>query len=272
MAKINSKAEKLEPLKLIYKKPLEWFRKFRCFVGSVVVFLTLIIVIIFGVFIYTLPNIDETSFEELKALTVKKVKSRLVDKKNYFKWTSISKVNRDYLYTLVMAEDGKFFTHTGINYDALVDAMVRNYRSDTYSYGASTITQQVAKNLYLSSNKSIYRKLQEFFITKRLEKKFSKNQILEIYFNIAEFGPDIYGIRAASYRIFKKSPIDVNAAEGTLISLLLPSPRRYYYSIIQNKNISKKQKRKMKRVLTDMRFMDYISYKQYEKYLNYKYF
>ena len=271
MSKVKQ-SSKLEVLKLTYQKPIEWFRKFRCFIGTIVVAISIVIAIGFGVFIYTLPNINETSFTELKVLTKEKVVSRLQEKKNYFKWTKISDVNRDYLYTIVMAEDSNFFKHSGINYDALVDAMAKNYKSETYSYGASTISQQVAKNLYLSSNKSIFRKLQEFFITKRLEKKFSKNQILEIYFNIAEFGPDIYGIRAASYRVFDKSPKSINAAEGALLALLLPSPRRYYYSIVQNHNISKKQKRKIKRVLTDMRFMEYISSKKYKEYLDYKYF
>ncbi|MCW8837342.1 MAG: transglycosylase domain-containing protein [Thiovulaceae bacterium] len=269
MSKISAK---LEVLKLTYQKPIEWFRKFRCFVGSIVVSIFFILGVVFGIFIYTLPDIEHTSFDKLKELTAKKVKSKLVNKKNYFRWTPLRRVNRDYLYAVVMAEDAKFFTHKGINYDALVDAMAKNYKSDTYSYGASTITQQVAKNLYLSNNKTIYRKLQEFFITKRLEKKFTKNQILEIYFNLAEFGPDIYGIRAASYRIFKKSPMKINAAEGAFLSLLLPSPRRYYYSIVQNHNITNKQKKKIKRVLSDMRFMEFISYKQYEKYLNYNYF
>lgn len=266
------KSQRFEVLKLAYKKPIEWFRKFRCFVGTIVVAISLVLAIGFGIFIYTLPNINETSFKELKVLAKNKVISKLQKKKNYFKWTKLSDVNRDYLYTLVMAEDSNFFKHSGINYDALVDAMAKNYKSDSYTYGASTISQQVAKNLFLSNNKSLFRKLQEFFITKRLEKKFSKNEILEIYFNLAEFGPDIYGVRAASYRIFKKSPKSINAAEGALISLLLPSPRRYYYSIVQNHNISKKQKRKIKRVLTDMRFMEYISYKQYKEYLNYKFF
>ena len=266
---INSK---LEVLKLTYQKPLEWFNRLRCFVGTVVVILLLIMMVTVGKFTLSLPDIERTSFIELKELTKKRVISSLEDKKHYFKWTSISDINRDYLYTIVMAEDSKFFTHKGINYDALVDAMAKNYKSDTYTYGASTITQQVAKNLYLSNDKSIFRKLQEYFIAKRLEKKFSKNQILEIYFNLAEFGPDIYGIRAASYRIFDKSPKEINAAEGAFISLLLPSPRRYYYSIVQNKNISKAQKRKIRRVLSDMRFMKYISSKQYRQYLNYRYF
>jgi len=269
MSKFSSK---IEVLKLTYKKPLEWFKRFRCFVGTVVVTILFIFAVGFGVFIYNLPDIENTSFKELKELSKTRVISKLNNKKNYYKWTSLSKVNRDYLYAIVLAEDSKFFEHKGINYDALVDAMAKNYKSDSYSYGASTITQQVAKNLYLSSNKSIYRKLQEFFITKRLEKKFSKNQILEIYFNIAEFGPDIYGIRAASYKIFNKNPKKINAAEGVFISLLLPSPRRYYYSIVQNHNITSKQRRKMKRVLNDMRYLEYISYKQYDKYLNYKYF
>jgi monofunctional biosynthetic peptidoglycan transglycosylase len=269
MSKISSK---IEVLKLTYKKPMEWFRRFRCFVGTIVVTILFIFAVGFGIFVYNLPDINNTTFAQLKKLSKKKVISKLNDKKNYFKWTPLYKVNRDYLYAIVMAEDSKYFEHKGINYDALVDAMAKNYKSDSYTYGASTITQQVAKNLYLSNNKSLYRKLEEFFITKMLDKKFSKNQILEIYFNLAEFGPDIYGIRAASYRIFNKNPKNINAAEGVLISLLLPSPRRYYYSIVQNNNITNKQRRKMKRVLNDMRYLEYISYKQYDKYLNYKYF
>lgn len=268
----NKELSKIEVLKLTYQKPLEWFRNFRCFIGSIVIVFTLILILAITIFTLTLPNVEETSFKQLKEIAKQKVISRLSDKKNYYKWTKIATVNRDYLYTIVMAEDSNFFTHTGINYDAIVDAMAHNYKSDSYSYGASTITQQVAKNLYLSNNKSFIRKLQEFVITKRLEKKFSKNQILEIYFNLAEFGPDIYGIRAASYKIFNKNPKDINAAEGAFISLLLPSPRRYYYSIVQNHNITKKQKRKIKRVLNDMRFMEYISHQQYKKYLKYKYF
>lgn len=272
MSNTNTKQTRLEILKLTYQKPLEWFNNFRCFVGSIFVTLILVMSIIFAVFIYTLPNIKETSFAQLKELTREKVISRLLDKENYYKWTPISSVNRDYLFAIVMAEDSNFFTHSGINYDAIVDAMVKNYKSEAYSYGASTITQQVAKNLYLSNDKSIFRKLQEFFITKRLEKQFSKNQILEIYFNIAEFGPDIYGIRAASYKIFNKDPKDINAAEGAYISLLLPSPKRYYYSMVQNHNITNQQKRKIKRVLSDMRYMEYISQEQYSEYLDYKYF
>ena len=263
---------KLSILKLTYQKPLEWFRAIRCFIGTVFIIIFSILAIAFAIFNYTLPNIEQTTYKELKRVAKQKVIERLEDKKHYFRWTPLSQVNRDYLYTIVMAEDSKFFTHSGINYDAIVDAMAKNYKSKTHTYGASTISQQVAKNLYLSSNKSFYRKLQEYFITKRLEKKYSKNQILELYLNLAEFGPDIYGIRAASYRIFNKDPKDINAAEGALISLLLPSPRRYYYSIIQNHNITKKQRRKIKRVLSDMKYMDYISYVQYKRYLNYRYF
>ncbi len=263
---------KINLLKKTYQKPFEWFKEFRCALGTLIMFLLTALFFIYIIFIYTLPNLEHVNFDQIKKKSENLIKSRLVEKTNYFRWTPISKVNRDYLYAIVLAEDSRFFEHHGINYDAIADAMAKNYKTSSYNFGASTISQQVVKNLYLNSSKSLFRKAQEYFLTKELEKKFTKNQILELYLNIAEFGGDVIGIRAASFRIFKKSPKNINAAEGALISVLLPSPRRYYYSMIQNHNITNTQKRKIKRILSDMRHLNYISYSQYLNYINYKYF
>ncbi len=252
--------------------PVVKFKNFVCTVGAVVVTFLFIAIIGTTIFFYQLPNIDKMNYDQIKEITIKKVKSRLKNQDNYFKWTPIEEVNRDYLYTIVMAEDANFFTHRGINYDAMIDAMANSYKTGEYEYGASTITQQVAKNIFLSNTKSMFRKLKEYFIAKRLESRFNKNQILELYFNVAEFGPDIYGVRAASFRIFDKSPIDINAAEGAFISLMLPSPKRYFYAIMQNHNISRQNRKKLDRILKDMRYHDFISSIQYVKYKKYDFF
>lgn len=253
-------------------QPFFWLKKFVCTVGAAVVALLIALSLFAGNFYYQLPDIKNMDYEEIKEIAVERTKKRLSDPANYFRWSEIEDVNRDYLYTIVMAEDANFFKHGGINYDALVDAIARNYKDGGYGYGASTITQQVAKNLFLTSSKSFYRKAQEYFIAKDLERRFSKNQILELYFNIAEFGPDVYGVRAAAFRVFDKPPAKINAAEGAFISLLLPSPKRYYYAMMQNHSISAKNHRKLTRILKDMRYHEFITYKQYLEYRKYPYF
>ena len=105
-----------------------------------------------------------------------------------------------------------------------------------------------------------------------LEKHFTKNQILELYLNIAEFGPDIFGVHAASRYYFKKRPSKINAAEGAFLSLMLPSPRRNHYSLFQNRNLTPNKKRKLRRVLRGMVSEGFISQKQYNRYVRYNFF
>jgi monofunctional biosynthetic peptidoglycan transglycosylase len=147
-----------------------------------------------------------------------------------------------------------------------------NWKKKKYEHGASTISQQVVKNLFLSNEKSINRKIREILITYKLEGQFSKNQILEIYLNIAELGPDIFGIQEAARYYFKKHPMKVNAAEGAFIALMLPSPRKFHFTIFENQNLSEKNQKKLRRVIGDLHSSDYISAQQYREYLNYNYF
>ncbi|MCV6608393.1 MAG: transglycosylase domain-containing protein [Campylobacterales bacterium] len=253
--------------------PFVWLKKVVCITGSIVIAGFLAFLLFLGNFYFELPDLEKMTFKQVKEIGKSRVIKKLDNpKKNYFKWTDIKDLNRDYLYTIVMAEDSTFFTHKGINYDSLVESFIQNYRSGEYKYGASTITQQVAKNLFLSNSKSLYRKAQEFLTAKRLEERFSKNEILELYLNIAEFGPEVYGIRAASYRIFNEDPKDINAAEGAFIATLLPSPKRYYYAMVQNRNISPANKKKIIRILKDMRYNEFISNKQFLQYKKYNYF
>ncbi len=211
-------------------------------------------------------------FDQLKALAEKRVDKRREDSSRKLRWVDIDSVNRNFLYSVVMSEDSTFFEHAGINYDAIVNSAIMNLKKKKYEYGASTISQQVVKNLFLSDEKSVIRKAKEILITNALEKRFQKNQILEIYFNIAELGPDLYGIGEASRHYFEKSPTDINAAEGAFIALMLPSPRKMHFTIFENHNLSGKNRKKLRRVLGDLHANDYISTQQYREYLNYDYF
>lgn len=175
------------------------------------------------------------------------------------------------LYAIVLSEDGNFFNHNGIDYDALINALGENIKSQEWRFGASTISQQTAKNLYLTNSKTLSRKLQELIITYRLEDTLSKNEILELYLNLIEFGPELYGIDNASNYYFNKPPKEINAAEGAYLALLMPSPRKYHYTLFQNDNWSPALKKKHQRILRDMRFKELISSRQYRDYQKWRY-
>jgi len=171
------------------------------------------------------------------------------------------------LYAVVMAEDARFYEHQGIDYNALLDAMVANIKKGETRFGGSTLSQQTVKNLFLNQTQSYFRKLQEAVITRELERHFSKNEIIELYLNMAEFGPDLYGVRDAARYYFDKKPAEINAAEGAWLALMLPSPRRYHYTVYQNRNLTTSLKRKYQRILQGMRQSNYISSIQYRRYL-----
>ncbi len=235
--------------------------------------------VLLGVYFYSVfsqvPELEHVEFQKVREVAVESVQAKITSKskRQQYKWVRLDDVNRDLLYSIVMSEDGQFFTHTGVNWDALMYAIGENIKRREFSYGASTISQQVSKNVFLRSNtKSFHRKFTELFVTRALEKHLSKNQILELYLNVAEFGPDIYGVSHASQYYFDKKPANINAAQGAFLALMLPSPRKYHYSIFQNKYLSKRHKKKLKRILADMLYKEYISPRQYKRYLKWDYF
>jgi monofunctional biosynthetic peptidoglycan transglycosylase len=219
-----------------------------------------------------LPDVEEMDFDKVRQLTREKVYNRLEDKKKIYKWITLKRINKDLVYAILMSEDANYFNHNGINYDALINSIAENIKRREFAFGGSTISQQVVKNIFLDNKKSIMRKIEEIIITRRMERRFQKNQILEFYLNIAEFGPDIFGVNAASHYYFNKPPSEINAAEGAFMALMLPSPRKNHYRLFQNRNLSGRWKKKLQRILKDMRYNGFINNQQYRYYLNYPYF
>jgi monofunctional biosynthetic peptidoglycan transglycosylase len=126
--------------------------------------------------------------------------------------------------TVRISEDANFYFHEGIDLDELEESIKKNWETGEFSRGASTITQQLAKNLYLSTDKSIWRKIKEFFITRELESTLSKNRIFHLYLNIIEFGRGIFGVGAASGYYFGKSVSDLNDEEIIRLTAVIPKP------------------------------------------------
>lgn len=162
----------------------------------------------------------------------------------------------------VDTEDRRFYKHGGFDYIGFIRAMGVNIVSLSYKQGASTITQQVAKNLFLTREKSIKRKVQEFILAKKLERDFSKKQILEIYLNRMFFGYGAYGLNAASKRYFNKNAKDLNLKEVAILAGSLKAPSRYNY--FANKELSLKRANV---VLSLMKRAGSLNKKQYEEAL-----
>ena len=125
-------------------------------------------------------------------------------------------------------EDNGFFKHRGWVSSEFKSALRRNLQRGGFRLGASSITMQMTKNVLLSREKTLSRKLQELFLVWHIEQMLPKERILELYFNAIEFGPRIYGIGAATRHYFGKPPSDLNPLEAAFFSSILPSPKRRY--------------------------------------------
>lgn len=142
-------------------------------------------------------------------------------------WVDIDEINPVLLKAIISMEDGKFFLHKGIDWKELKTSMYLNKRRGRTIRGASTITMQLSKNLYLSTRKSLFRKAKEFLITFRMEKEQSKKDILENYVNIIEWGDGIFGIKKAAQIYFNKHPMELNTIESSKLAAVIPSPLRH---------------------------------------------
>jgi len=147
--------------------------------------------------------------------------------KIFQQWMPIGRIPRYVVDAVVVAEDGTFFEHGGIDWFEVQESIEKNIEEGRAARGASTITQQLAKNLYLSTSKDPVRKLKEVIITLLLERTLSKRRILEIYLNIIEWGHGIFGIEAAARTFFGKSAAALTLDEGARLAAVIPSPLRH---------------------------------------------
>lgn len=145
-------------------------------------------------------------------------------------WLPLKRISKEAQFAIIISEDWAFFEHEGIDINQLKIVIEESIESKELTRGASTITQQVVKNAFLSNERSIFRKLKEFLLAREFEQKFSKEKILEIYLNLIELGDGIYGIKQGSEFYFQKPPAQLNAKEGAFLAMLLPSPIRYSQS------------------------------------------
>ncbi len=142
-------------------------------------------------------------------------------------WVSLSTISPYLIKAVLIAEDDKFWSHQGFDYEAIQKAIEKDVKARRFKFGGSTISQQLARNLYLSPVKNPFRKIREAIITWRMERVLPKKRILELYLNVVEWGEGIFGAEAASRHYYGKPSSELTLQEAARLASVLPNPRKY---------------------------------------------
>jgi monofunctional biosynthetic peptidoglycan transglycosylase len=142
-------------------------------------------------------------------------------------WVPLSRISRHLINAVIVSEDGMFYEHEGVDWYEVGESIEKNFEKGKAARGGSTISQQLSKNLYLSTSKDPVRKLKELVITLRMERSLSKRRILEIYLNVIEWGNGVFGAEAAAKKYFGKSASQLTREEAAQMAAVIPSPRKH---------------------------------------------
>ena len=153
--------------------------------------------------------------------------------------TNYKDISKNLIKAVVFIEDKRFYNHFGLDIKGIVRAIFYNIKEGRYAQGASTITQQLSKLIFLDSKKTLSRKMRELIIAFYLEYKFTKEDILTMYLNRAYFGSGLYGVKAASRRYFSNSPEKLNLAESAILAGTLKAPSKLSFLVNKDLNIKR---------------------------------
>lgn len=181
-------------------------------------------------------------------------------------WVSLKTMNKFFTYAIITAEDGRFYDHVGLDPVEIINSVKANMKAGSYKRGASTITQQVVRICFLRRDKTLWRKMRETVGALVLELILDKDEILEWYVNLVEFGPGVYGIKAASYNYFGTHPTYLTLTEGIQLAMVLPSPSIWSRSLRQKRLTSFGRSRYLQ-ILRGMRGAGYVSEGQFSQAL-----
>ncbi len=193
---------------------------------------------------------------------------RLKNGKKHYYWRKnpnfypLKKVSHYLIDCVITSEDDEFYSHNGINIKKMWEAFNDNLRARKIKRGGSTITQQVIKNLFLTMDRTITRKIEEIILAMIMEFMFTKDEILEIYLNEIQWGPNIFGIKRASYYYFSKPPSKLTLIESAFLAFIIPAPsKRYIFK-------ERKLKPYSRRIIKSILLRTYIRGKITKKELN----
>lgn len=212
-----------------FKSLTIWARKLLKYALVLLVLLVLSCGIFVGWIYWGLPDITPLQDRKI-TLTIEvpdwqgKMHSFKVGPKNPY-WTPLDAIPAELKWAVIVAEDANFYEHGGIDVPALKEALKHDLKRKRLERGASTITQQLAKNLFLSRDKSLRRKLRELVLARRMESELTKGRILELYLNVVEVGPLVYGMGHGARYHFDRTVSSLAPAESAFLAAMLPGPR-----------------------------------------------
>ncbi len=167
---------------------------------------------------------SETSFMSLR---LDELNEKKPDAELRYRWVPYEQISLHLKRAVVAAEDDKFVDHEGFDWDGIQKAIQKNQKKGKAVAGGSTISQQLAKNLFLSPSRSYLRKAEEAIITVMIEALWDKRRILEVYLNVVEWGNGIFGCEAAAQRYYKTSAARLSPPQAARLAVMLPNPRKY---------------------------------------------
>jgi monofunctional glycosyltransferase len=178
-----------------------------------------------GVLWWSWMNPSNTAFMEAGLARLQEKKGPEAELRH--KWVPYEKISAHLKRAVIAAEDSRFLEHDGFDWDGIEHALAKNLKKGRIVAGGSTISQQLAKNLFLSSSRNPLRKVQEAIITVMIEVVWSKRRILEVYLNVIEWGNGIYGAEAAARRYYKMPAASLGAGQAAHLAAMVPNPRFY---------------------------------------------
>jgi monofunctional biosynthetic peptidoglycan transglycosylase len=224
--------------------------------------LLLFVVAVLGYAAYewaTFPNVEElksrfpktTSFMEIR-----RAELRGEGKDDTLQYTPVpyGRISPYLRRGVLVAEDNGFYEHSGVDTDAMREAFERDWKRKQITHGGSTITQQLAKNLYLSPSRNPFRKIREYFLAMSLERHLTKKRILELYLNVVEMGEHVYGAEAAARFYFHKPASALSPREAALLAGCLPNPR-----VMNASSPNKRLRARQKMILARLRRWGYLA-------------
>jgi monofunctional biosynthetic peptidoglycan transglycosylase len=180
------------------------------------------------------------------------------------RWVDYGSLPEHVPQVLTAAEDAKFFSHDGFDWRGLRRALVHNVKEGGIVRGGSTLSQQLSKNLFLDHERTLARKLQEAYVTWRLESELSKKRILELYMNMVEWGPNLRGLKQAARRYFDIPPEELSVPQVALLASVLPGPSLFGQQVLSG-YLPSSRVEKIEHILSNLRFLKVISGREYRK-------
>lgn len=231
----------------------------KIFKGSLIFTIMLIVSYMLAIIFYPIPKVNHPYETKITSLENEIIYSKIREENgSYIKLNQISK---PFINTLIQIEDQNFYSHNGVDYKRIIASGLENIKEGKIVQGASTITQQLSRMIYLSNDKTWIRKFEELLISKKFEANFQKDKILEMYINLVYFGHDLYGIEAASSYYFDKAPAYLDYNESAILVGIINSPNNYAPDINLDKCINKKNN--ILKIMYENNFLDEENYQYF---------